>query len=161
MNCGDARRALLEAELSTLQGVGDEPLARHVRECPGCSSVARAIVEGEAALGDFLEGAAPRLDPDSVLDAAGRGEAVEVRPGHPRWRSRIGPGRGLVLLPLAAAAAATALFLGRPPSLPGPPYAPPAPSAGLDVQVPGVSGVAVLETNNPDITVLWLFDGGS
>jgi hypothetical protein len=161
MKCVDARRALLEAELNTLEGVGDEPLARHVRECPGCSSVARTILEGEAALCDALKRAAPRLDPQRLLAVAGEEEAAVARRGVQPLRSWKRPARALALLPLAAAAAATGLFLGRPPSLPGPPYAPPASVGGLDVQAPGGSGVAVLQTNNPEITVLWLLDGGS
>jgi hypothetical protein len=161
MKCVDVRRALLEAEPRALEGRGDEPLARHLRECSSCSRVARAIIEGEVALGQFLESAAPRPDPERILGAAGKAGASEIPRDAPRWRSWTQAGGGLAFLPLAAAAAATALFLGRPPSLPGPPYAPPASSAGLDVQAPEGSRVAVLETNNPDITILWLFDGGS
>jgi hypothetical protein len=162
MKCADARRALLEAELDALEGVGDGPLARHVRECPGCSSVARAILEGEAALSEALRSAAPRVDPQKVLDLAGEAERAVPRRGVQELRTWRRPARALAFLPLAAAAAATAFFLGRPPSLPGPPYAPPAAAGGgLDVQAPGGNAVAVLQTNNPEITVLWLLDGGS
>jgi len=161
MKCLDARRALLEAELETLEGGGDGPLALHLRGCPGCASVARAILEGEAALTDALREAAPRLDLRKVLDLAGESEAAVAREGVQELRSWRRPAPGLAFLPLAAAAAATAFFLGRPPSLPGPPYAPPASAGGLEVQAPGGGAVAVLQTNNPEITVLWLLDGGS
>jgi hypothetical protein len=141
MKCADARRALLEAELDALEGVGDGPLARHVRECPGCSSVARAILEGEAALSEALRSAAPRVDPQKVLDLAGEAERAVPRRGVQELRTWRRPARALAFLPLAAAAAAT--------------------GGGLDVQAPGGNAVAVLQTNNPEITVLWLLDGGS
>jgi hypothetical protein len=161
MKCLDARRALLEAELETLEGGGNGPLARHLRECTGCSSVARAILEGEAALSDALNEAAPRLDLRKVMDLAGEAEAAVARKGVQELRSWRRPAPALAFLPLAAAAAATAFFLGRPPSLPGPTYSPPASGGGLEVQAPGGGALAVLQTNNPEITVLWLLDGGS
>ena len=61
------------------------------------------------------------------------------------------------LMPLAAVAAAMILIFGRPPSLPGPPYSPPATSQGVAVQTPLETNVVVLETRNPDIVVVWLF----
>jgi hypothetical protein len=58
---------------------------------------------------------------------------------------------------MAAAAALAALFLGTEPQLPGEPYRPPPETPGLGLEVPEGQNVAVLATNDPDITVLWFF----
>jgi len=156
MKCTEVRMGLLEAELPVLEGLGDDPVAQHIRECSGCAEKARTILRGEASLARALEEAAPFPDLDRILDAAGI-EPPEAIPLQPRGRSWSRSRTGLTLLPLAAAAAIAALFLGRDPSLPGPPYTPPEAQAGLDVEVPEGNSVVVLETNNSEITVLWLF----
>jgi hypothetical protein len=63
----------------------------------------------------------------------------------------------MALIPLAAAASLAILLTGREPPLPGHPYTPQPTAPGLDVQAPNGADVAVLETNDPEITVLWLF----
>jgi hypothetical protein len=157
MKCSDARDAILDADRAVLGGLGQSALAAHIRTCPACRRRARAIVEEEAALFGALRRAAPRLDPEAVLErAAGRGETHSPR----RWRrSSQGPGsrKGLALFSLAAAAVLALLFLGRTPRLPGPTYYPAPPPTGLEVQAPPGENVAVLATNDPTITVLWLF----
>jgi hypothetical protein len=157
MTCAEAIEALLEAEPTALEGIGGEPLARHIRECPSCAERARTILQGEAALVQALGTQVRALDLDQILERAGA-----AGPGQPTrlpapWRSWSISRHRRTLLPLAAAAGMTALFLTREPSLPGPVYSPPPASQGLDVQVPEGRSVAVLETNNPEITVLWLF----
>jgi len=177
MKCTDAQRKLLEADLFLVRGEGDDPLALHVRSCPRCREIATTILEAEAGLARSLSGALPPMDLDLILERAGLLEAgipearideardaeagiaevTDVRSlnlRRPGW-SRIRP--GVALIPLAAAAVLTALFLGRPPNLPGPDYTPTAEAPGLNVEVPQGRSVAVLETNNPEITVLWLF----
>ena len=157
MKCADALEALLEADLRTLEGTGDEALASHIRVCPACAKLANAILRGEASLEMALDAEVHELDLDRILDAAGV-EAPRTVPHLPaRWRPRSLSRQGLTLLPLAVAAGMAALFLGREPSLPGPAYSPPPAVPGLDVQTPEGRSVAVLETNNPEITVLWLF----
>lgn len=157
MTCAEAIEALLEAETKTLEGRGDEPLARHMRECPSCAERARTILQGEAALVQALDARLRELDLEQILDragTAGTGQHTLLPPHRLHWSlSR----QGRTLLPLAAAAAMAALFLTREPSLPGPVYSPPPATTGLDVQVPEGRSVAVLETNNPEVTVLWLF----
>jgi hypothetical protein len=64
---------------------------------------------------------------------------------------------GLALLPIAAAAAMVALFWGSEPQLPGDPYVPPDRTPGLGLEVSEGQTVAVLATNDPEITVLWFF----
>lgn len=157
MTCAEAIEALLEADPRTLEGHGDEPLARHLRECLSCAERARAILQGEAALVQALGAQLRALDLERILEQA---EATGPRNHTPlptRWRSWSVSRHGRTLLPLAAAAGMAALFLTREPSLPGPVYSPPLATPGLDVEVPEGRSVAVLETNNPEITVLWLF----
>lgn len=157
MTCAEALEALLEADLTTLEGTGDEPLARHILGCPSCANRARAILQGEASLARALDAQGHKLDLDKILDAAGARTLGKIPPRPIRWRSRTLSNRGLTLLPLAAAAAVAALVLAREPSLPGPVYSPPPVVPGLEVEAPEGESVAVLETNNPEITVLWLF----
>ena len=95
-------------------------------------------------------------DLDRIIHEAMDGEE-RVIPLTGRLRPWVFRGPGLALLPLAAAAAMATLFLGRAPSLPGPEFIPPPPQAGLEVEAPEGRSVAVLETSNPDIKVLWLF----
>lgn len=158
MKCNEARAAILGADPSVLEGIGGDPLALHLRTCLPCASRARAILEGEGALLRGLTAVAPALDPDEILAAAdARGWEGEPPLQRGRWRW-IGHRKGLTtLLPLAAAAAAAAVFLAQPPALPGPAFTPPVGNGGLDVQPQGGNGLAVLETNDPAITVLWLF----
>lgn len=157
MTCADAIEALLEADLTTLEGNGDEPLARHILACPSCAKRAKAILQGEASLARALEVEGPKLDPERILDAAEARTQGRLRPLPTRWRSRALSRQGLALLPLAAAAAVATLLLARGPSLPGPTYSPPSVAPGLEVEAPQGGSVVVLETTNPEITVLWLF----
>jgi len=157
MTCADALEALLEADLTTLEGTGGEPLARHILGCPSCAKRARAILQGEASLARALDAHGHTLDFDQILDAADARTRGTILPLPIRWRSWALSSRGLTLLPLAAAAAVAALVLAREPSLPGPVYSPPSVVPGLEVEAPEGASVAVLETNNPEITVLWLF----
>ena len=157
MKCSEAHAAMLEAELPSLEGAGDDPLALHVSECPACAGKARAIIQAETSLASALEGAVPSPSLEGILQTAGIRNTPGALPSGPARRFPWGIRARFTLLPLAAAAALAALFLGRPPALPGPPYSPPQLSGGLDVQVPEGTDVAVLKTNNPAITVLWLY----
>ena len=157
MICSEAQAALLEADLPVMRGEGDAPLAVHIRSCSRCRMMASVILDGEAGLARSLASALPPLDLDEILERAKDTKDTEVlsippsRPLRARW------GIAKTLVPLAAAAALTALFLGRPPSLPGPVYTPATAGVGLEVEVPQGRSIAVLETNNPEITVLWVF----
>ena len=158
MRCEDARGDLLEADRAVLEGIGDDPLARHVRACPRCGRIGRFILREEAALEDSLRLEVPPPDLDAVLTRA----LVGHPPDPPVLDSRgsriarylLRP-RGL--MPLAAVAATMILIFGRPPSLPGPPYSPPATPQGVAVQTPLETNVVVLETQDPDIVVVWLY----
>jgi anti-sigma factor RsiW len=147
MNCEAARERLLEAELAELEGRGDGELARHLRSCRSCSTQARAILDQYGALRGALESRPPRLDP-----------------ADPRWRRRVvrSPARRWVAaIPLALAAGLAILVVARrhqtaiEPGTPVPLATSAAP--GLDVQGPPGRSVAVFQTDNPNIVVIWSF----
>jgi hypothetical protein len=50
-----------------------------------------------------------------------------------------------------------ALFLTGETPIPGDAYQPWTVAEGLDLEVPEGTNVAVLDTDNPDITVIWFF----
>jgi len=159
MTCEEALDLILEADPRSLEGRGDSPLAEHLRMCARCQSTANIVLEEEAQLSKAMTREAPRVDSMAILAAAERRRALPMGPPSMpvRWRTR---SRNLAMAGLASAAAVIALLLGRNPSLPGPEYSvPQVEISGLDLQVPDGRTAAVLETNNPDITVLWLFDG--
>ena len=145
MSCEAYVQAMLEAEPAELAGEEDSPLARHIRECPHCGATARAILAEEEELGSALASLVPQPDLEAVLARA------------PAQRSRFRAG-ALTLAPLALAAGLAALFLTREPQLPGEPYVPGVQAIpGLNVEAPEGRNVAVLETRDPDIKVVWLF----
>lgn len=146
MNCRTARERLLEADLSELRGEGD--LALHLQSCERCRSRAQVILDQYAALRSALDGQAPRLDPAAVR----RHAHLVRRPLRPRWA---------IVVPLALAASLAILVVTRrhqPGSEPRT-AVPPLPSTGegLDVQGPPGQTVAVFQTDNPNIVVIWSF----
>ena len=151
MTCAEAHQTILEADPSVLEGQGDSSLAVHIQECSRCREMARAVLEGESFLAKELVAAVPPPELDPILDEVlGPGSTLKTL----RFRHRR---LGLTLLPLAAAAAMVALFLGSEPRLPGDPYLPLQRAPGLGLEVPEGHNVAVMATSDPDITVLWFF----
>lgn len=182
--CRETRKALLEAdltELEELQVTEATALGRHVASCETCGRAARAILRGTEELGawltrpggepdveDLLRRADLRVEGDEHAEAgpSDRGEDEEV--------PRVDPVMGRKLrwaLPLAAAAAVAALILtdGDRPGTPFPPaeetrLAPAeetrlaSAEPSLDLEVPEGRTAAVFETDDPDITVIWLLD---
>jgi len=152
MTCDEALEAILEAEPDALAGLGDHPLADHVRTCTRCRALARSVMADEEALGRELGSAVPASDLEGLLNQAFPPRTAGPKLFRPRHRAL-----GLALIPLAAAAAAVSLFFHfqvpapgvSTPSLHTPP--------GLGLVVPEGRNAAVLATNNPDITVLWFF----
>ncbi len=155
--CERYRDALLEAEPDDLRGIGQTDVARHIKACPACARAGEVILETTASLNAYLgsEEHAPALD--AVLR---RSATAEVTP--PRQTERAGPvaswrtNRRWVALAAAASIAALLLVPGRPAPLP--PTATVATAEPLPTveSAPGQT-VAVFETENPDITVLWFF----
>jgi len=155
--CEGYREALLEAEPDDLRGIGQTEVARHVRTCPACARAGEIILETTASLNAFLDSEVPVPDLDALLR---RATASAVTP--PRQAERPGPvaswrgSRRWVALAAAASIAALLLLPDRPAPLP--PVATVATAAPLPTveSAPGQT-VAVFETENPDITVLWFF----
>jgi anti-sigma factor RsiW len=156
--CDRYREALLEAEPDDLRGLGPTEVARHIRACPACARAGEIILETTASLNVFLDVGGEMAAPD--LDAVLRRAAASVRttPPNDRPESMVPWRVNRRWVGLAAAAAITALLLlpGQPPPLP--PVATVAAAAPLPTveSAPGQT-VAVFETQNPDITVLWFF----
>jgi hypothetical protein len=173
MMCAEAREAILEADLSELEGGGATPLARHLGMCSQCRELARRVLVGEEAMASELIQAVPKLQLDHILaagwpGAAGAHATSGAGPVHAsvsafRLRNYVRLTVPLfnarrALLPLALAAGLAALFIVREPrSLPGPAFAPAQEVIGLEVEVPPDRNVAILATDDPNITVLWLF----
>lgn len=152
MTCASARVLLLEADPSDLRGEGESPLAVHLRACAGCRARADAILAAEAELDAALRTlAAPSAEP------AGTG-VISIR------RSPSRGGRTALAAATFAALAATVagVILTRPPAA-RPQGAtvdeiarlmyPDAPVA----QARAGSSVAILKTNDPGVTVVWVY----
>jgi hypothetical protein len=92
MTCDAMLNELLDAELDTLEGRGDGPVARHVRECARCRAVARHLVSETRALGAEVAVVPARrrpvlnvpLLPVVGLAAAAAAALLVVRPGFRR-----------------------------------------------------------------------------
>jgi len=149
MDCAAARALLLEAEPAELRGEADSPLAAHLRACAFCRRDADAILAGEAELDAALRAlATPSADP----------KVIPLRPRR-AWTRRIGPAAASVA---ALAAAVAAVMLARPGAAP-PPGATAEQIARLMFPAPPVAraadgrSVAVLETSDPGVTVVWVY----
>jgi len=162
MNCNEARGLMLEAHPSELEGSGNGILAQHIRGCGRCRYLARTVLAEEAAVGEELASYVAIPDLDELLDRAVEPESSEPEPSDLEkqerlWRRARFRKAGFGLVPLAAAATIAGLLLVENPRMPGDPYTPSEPAPGLAVEVPEGQNIAVLATNNPNITVLWFF----
>ena len=149
--CEEYLEFLLSAEPQQLRG--EHEWHGHLQTCALCRTRTRAILAENEALDAALGSLTGRQTPDAGWSAA---PAVARRSsGRRRRLVRWAPG-------LAALAAAATLLLVLWQVVP---RAPLPPLAGPVVRVPatptvnasGARGVAVMRTNNPDITVVWTF----
>lgn len=151
MTCAEAREALLVADAAELDAGAGGPLPAHLRSCAACRQEAAAILEGtaslRAAIGTIV---AERTERASSADA----RSVAFRMRRPR-----------LLLPLALAATLAALLAVERGVIPLRGATPPAdvyhpepvvPTAPVVNAVEG-SGVAVMRTSDPRITIVWNF----
>jgi predicted anti-sigma-YlaC factor YlaD len=162
MNCEVARQALLEADPDALSASGNGALADHLRTCPKCARMAALLNEGHTQL-------AAHLDEDMVNPPAALVDEVLQRSRAPsevakERRERLFSVGRRALAPLLAAAAIAGLMLWSNEPLPSPrSVATPdqtAPAATPRIEAPAGKSVAVIQTRNPSITVVWLFSGG-
>jgi hypothetical protein len=178
VRCETARERMLDADPAALSDPGSGALGRHIAGCAACSRRASVLVAGLAAIDEAIG----RYGSAGDADTAARAALAGVRNGEPRGsepresthptRPERVPGgvpgprrRSRTLrpwLPLAAAAAITAiLVIGRgdaPRPGPTPTPEPPGTEPRVTVAPPVDRAAAILETANPDITIIWLYD---
>ena len=144
MTCGEARERMLEAERMDLSGATESELSLHLRGCARCRRAANRILEAERELWGALAAATPVRGAEEAVGT------VRRRAQRRRWVWRVAP--------LAAAAGLAVALLARREQVQQslPPKAPPT-RAGLAVEGPPGRSVAVFQTDNPDIVVIWFF----
>lgn len=142
MTCDSLREQILKADLAELRSETDTPLAKHLRECDACRSVADKIVQAEAELGVALDTMATGV-------RTRRTTAPRRRLGH--WA---------VLIPLAAAAGLAAIIVGRGTEAPNMPVIPALQIVALPVvESTDDQNVAIFTTDDPNIVVVWFLGG--
>jgi hypothetical protein len=143
---------LLEVDVDVLVGEGDSELAGHIRGCSHCAEAARAIRASTARLEAVLATPSASLDVDALLARA----RLDAAPAPTRERYRW----ARWAVPAAAVLAGLWAIGDRDPPLPGRAT----PAARTEAALPLVESspgrdVAVMPTNDPDITILWFFPG--
>ena len=168
-DCRTTRDWILEVDPEELEkshapaghGRTSEPAA-HLAKCPECRALANEILEAEASLRDRLDSMEPVLD---VAAALARAHETHLR--EEAHRSSNQRRRWQVAVPLAAAALGGLLLWGGPSPTPVPGIDPAtvraARALGLVGPRPVVRAgsderVAVLPTENPNITVIWFME---
>ena len=154
--CGRPVEALLLAERDELDGSGASELAEHIRACARCGALARSILAGYETLNDTLEPAVELNAPRIV--ALGRARADAGVRHRSRWRLPMRPTWAAATAVAASIAAVLALVLPDPrgPRL-EPAWQPPATVARAPVVSAPYHNVAVIQTDDPDITVFWFY----
>lgn len=179
MRCETALERMLEADPAELRGDTDTELTRHTAGCRRCNAVAAALLaqaegvntaisEYAAAVAGVTEAArttAARVAAEAALTAIVAEQEKGFRPGRAPAPDRARGHRWIrtAWIPLAAAAAlAGVLVLGRSPR-PFPDQAPALsephpPGPAISVHPPADRGTAILETRNPNITIVWQYE---
>ncbi len=143
MNCPTALDLMLEVDPAELAGKADSELSRHIHGCVPCRAAARRILDAESVLRETLAAAAPRRTTAEAIQLAGQRRKRTLR----LWQ----------LGPLAAAAGVAGLILARHNPIALVPTVAPHPSPRIAVTAPPGRSVAVLQTDNPDVVVIWFF----
>ena len=161
MHCEIARDRLLEADPAELTHEVAGDLAEHLEGCSACHALAERVLESERALAGAIAAMEPGLDVETALARvpSGRGWG---------WREVQGWRRAGFALPLAAAALAAFVMLrvpDQPRQIPSfnPSASAVAAALGWDRPAPVVTStshtnVAILPTENPDITIVWFMN---
>ncbi len=159
MTCADTREWILEVDPEELAREAAGEHSDHLAACPECRALADGILGAEVALRDTLDSVEPALGVEAALVRAREAAAT-----HKATRRRR---RWQVAVPLAAAALGGILLMGRPSPAPGPAFDPAtvraARALGLVGARPVVNAeshrrVAVLPTENPNITIIWFME---
>lgn len=153
MNACDQEAALLRADVAELNGTASTSLGEHIRDCDRCRARARTILARYEALGEVLD--APVVVDAKGIVAAGRHRSDTGVRKSP-WRLPMPP---MWAAAAAAASIAAALVLSLPVQQEPPPGEAwlPAPAPSVPVVSAPHHNVAVIQTDNPDITVFWFY----
>ena len=148
MRCAEAREQMLEADRTDLSGATESELSLHLHRCARCRGAADRILEAERELWRALAAATPRRGADEAVRLARR------RARRRRWMWRAAPLAAAAVLAVALIARREQVQQSLPPAS--------APSirsgrSGLAVEGPPGRSVAVFQTDNPDIVVIWFF----
>jgi predicted anti-sigma-YlaC factor YlaD len=159
ITCEEVRDFLLDADLPPMvDTVSGADLESHLDRCPSCAALLAGLEEAERMLSDHIGALAATVAPNTDPTAVREQETLASRRRKLRWA---------VLMPLAAAVLGGVAFFG-PRSREvnryqgGPDWA--LPVANLQSIQPVVisssrhTNVAVLPTENPNITIVWFME---
>jgi anti-sigma factor RsiW len=159
MTCAATREWILEVNPEELGRYATGEHADHLTACPECRALADEILGADVALRDTLASVEPALGVEAALVRAREGASAQKATRRRRsWQ---------VAVPLAAAALGGILLMNRPAPAPVPAFDPAtmraARALGLVgtrpvVNAQGHQSVAVLPTENPNITVIWFME---
>lgn len=177
MRCDEALERMLEAGPAELRGEADTGLAAHIAACDRCAAVAAAMLEEadavDAALDEYAvgrpmgeaAGADAPTGHHTAADAAADAALAAVREeaaGAIPLAQPTAPWIRRAWVPLAAAAALAAVLVLRQAPAPLPMGAPPSDEPTVQPRVsvtpPADKGAAIMATENPNITIVWLYE---
>lgn len=143
MNCAECQDVMLEADAALLTGIGEEPVAAHLRSCDACRELAAAML-GRVAT---ARSAYSRIEPLS----APRRHANRFMAGRAAW----------AVASLAAAAAILIVVAGvrstPKQQLTWRNLEPDTAAASIAVEVPEGKNAIVFDTKNPKVSVVWIY----
>lgn len=150
MTCATARTQMLTADPAELAGSTGSDLSLHIATCTSCRARGAALLEAQAELARAIDAPGEADGRDAVRSAIAVARRRRDDARRRRW-----------MYPLTAAAVLAGLMVMRygdrtpvPPSLP---VAPPAAGRGITVAAPQGRNVAVLQTDNPNVVIIWFF----
>ncbi len=159
MTCLATREWILEVDPEELERHATGEHADHLAACPECRALADEILGADVTLRDTLDSVEPALGVEAALVQAREAAATQKA----TFRRR----RWQVAVPLAAAALGGILLMNRPAPAPGPAFDPATMRAARELGLVGArplvnaeshQRVAVLPTENPNITVIWFME---
>ena len=149
MNCATAREQLLTAELTPIQSGTASELSSHLDECDRCRSIAAVLLAAQQELHLAIEARHDANATEAAHDAVIAADRRRTRRG---FRRRA--------VPLAIAASLATVLLNR--RTPSPDTENSRPRAKtvphqVTVTAPPGRSVAVMETDNPNVVIIWFF----
>ena len=146
MMCPDAYQQLLTADPAELTGHAPTELSRHIRDCARCGTAAAAILSHTDTLRQAMNASVPSQPAARALE-----RARKLQQRRRRW---------LVAAPVLAAAGLATLLLTSDTASVGSEISLPVQATRVAsplVEQPTGVDVAVFNTNNPNIVVVWFF----